>query len=246
LQDDYLEVTWLLGMEATLLRDLRRISQSLDRLDRGLKLARSGEAKACLWIAKANTLKALDDYEGAVAALEQLLAAPAGLAPRLEWLAQYTLADTHRHLERFEQAAALLPAVREGVRRWNNQLDHNRVLWLEGSVLAGLGRKAEACAKLEQVRRELTDQAVAYDAALVSLELAVLYLADARLGEVQALALEMAPIFQGQGIHREALAALRLFCLAAERGEISDAFIRRLAKYLERARYDHSLSFESE
>ena len=99
-------------------------------------------------------------------------------------------------------------------------------------------------AALEQVRGEFTTREIAYDAALVSLELAVLYLEDGRTSEVRILARQMLWIFRAQGVHREALAALKLFCEAAEREQATVDFARRVAEYLERARHNPDLPFK--
>jgi len=79
---------------------------------------------------------------------------------------------------------------------------------------------------------------------LVSLELAVLYLEDGRTTEVQLLARQMAPIFQAQGVHGEALAALKLFREAAEHEAVTVEFARRLVAYLHRAQHNPQLRFE--
>ena len=96
---------------------------------------------------------------------------------------------------------------------------------------------------LTQVKADFTARGLAYDAALASLELAALYLEDERTAEVRDLAREMAPIFQAQGVHREALAALRLFRQAAEREAVTLEMARRLVDYLERARHDPEMRF---
>ena len=83
-------------------------------------------------------------------------------------------------------------------------------------------------AGLEQVRREFTVRAIPYDAALSSLELAVLYLEEGRSQEVKTLAREMAPIFQAQGIAREALAALSVFLEAAQRETATLEMVKRV------------------
>jgi hypothetical protein len=73
----------------------------------------------------------------------------------------------------------------------------------------------------------------------------VLYLDEGRTAEVRGLAAQMAWIFEAQGVHREALAALDLFCRAARAQTISAAQARRLLSYFERARHDHELRFEA-
>ena len=89
-----------------------------------------------------------------------------------------------------------------------------------------------------------TAREIAYDAALASLELAILYLEDGRTAEVRTLARQMLWIFRAQGVHREALVALKLFCEAAEREQATADLARRVADYLERARNNPHLRFE--
>ncbi len=85
-----------------------------------------------------------------------------------------------------------------------------------------------------------------YDTALVSLELATIFAREGRTDAVKALARHMAPIFQAQGVHREALAALALFRQAAESEEVTADLARRLLDYLHRARQDPKLRFEAQ
>ncbi|MFL6195087.1 MAG: hypothetical protein ACJ75H_13005 [Thermoanaerobaculia bacterium] len=71
----------------------------------------------------------------------------------------------------------------------------------------------------------------------------MLYLEEGQTAEVRAMAREIAPIFQAQGVRREALAALRLFCDASERETVTLEMARRLVQYLERARLEPELRF---
>jgi hypothetical protein len=96
------------------------------------------------------------------------------------------------------------------------------------------------------VRREFVARELAYDCALASLELAVLLLDYGRTAEVPGLATEMLWIFRAQGVHREALAALRLFCDAAMEKRVTANLARRVAIYLYRAQHDPALTFDSE
>jgi hypothetical protein len=45
-------------------------------------------------------------------------------------------------------------------------------------------------------------------------------------------------------VHREALSALKVFCEAAEKEELTVDMIRRLGAYLTEARHDPGLRFE--
>jgi histidinol-phosphate/aromatic aminotransferase/cobyric acid decarboxylase-like protein len=117
--------------------------------------------------------------------------------------------------------------VRGWAARTGNDLDILRVRWLEGRVAAGTGRREEAVAALEAVRAAFTSRTMAFDAALASLEVAMLLLEDRRTREVKALAEEMVWIFKGQGIHREALAAFNLFSEAARHEALTLDLVRR-------------------
>jgi len=147
------------------------------------------------------------------------------------------------HLGRFPQANALLPEVQALTAQLGNELDTLRLRWLEGRIAAGLGRTEEALAALSEVRSRFAELDIAYDAALATLEVAVLHLEQGRTGEVKELAMEMAPIFQAQGVHREALAALQLFCEAAKKEAVTVELARRLVEYLYRAQHDPELRF---
>ena len=139
-------------------------------------------------------------------------------------------------MKRYEEVAALLDGVRELAGRLGNEMDFVRVQWLTSRVNAGLGKRNEAVAGLEQVRRELTAREIPYDAALASLELAVLYLEEDRTPEVKAIAREMAPIFQAQGIAREALASLSIFSEAAQREAATLELVKQVMSDITAAR----------
>ena len=84
---------------------------------------------------------------------------------------------------------------------------------------------------------------MAFDAALVSLDLAVVYLRAGRTEEVRSLAEAMIPIFKSQEIHREALAALVMFQEAARREAVTLSLVERLAAYFREAEVDRELRF---
>jgi hypothetical protein len=97
---------------------------------------------------------------------------------------------------------------------------------------------------LSQVRRFFHTEQIAYDYALVTLELVTLYLERGRTRTVKEMTEEMLWIFEGEKVHREALAALALFLHAAEREEAQADWTRRLVKYLYRAQHNSQLRFE--
>lgn len=79
---------------------------------------------------------------------------------------------------------------------------------------------------------------------MVSIEdLALLYLREGRAADVKRLAEEIHPIFQAQDVHREALAALRLFQDAARQEQLTVKVLREYVRYLKEARTDPALKF---
>jgi transcriptional regulator with XRE-family HTH domain len=234
----------LLDLEASLRREQRRFEAALGLLERALALAPAA-AQARILLKRAFTLEQAGELAAAAATLRE--AAPRVAAagePRERRVLQFNLLVTYCHLGRYTDAEAGLPALCALTSELGNRLDLLRVTWLSGRVAAGLGRRAEARAAFEQVRREFAALGNGYDAALASLELAVLHLEEGRPGEVRALAAEMVATFGAQRVHREALAALALFCQAAEAETATAELARRLIDYLERARRDPRLRFD--
>jgi hypothetical protein len=75
---------------------------------------------------------------------------------------------------------------------------------------------------------------VPYHAALSSLDLAVLYLKAGHTVKVRELAFAMGWIFKAKGIHREALAALSLFCDAAKQENATVELARQVMAEVQR------------
>ena len=71
--------------------------------------------------------------------------------------------------------------------RLGKGLDLVRLTWLEGRIVAGLGRTEAALAAFDRVRAELTTRRIPYDTALVILDVAVLLAEEGRTAEVRAL-----------------------------------------------------------
>jgi hypothetical protein len=52
-------------------------------------------------------------------------------------------------------------------------------------------------------------------------------------------------IFSSQGVHREALAALRIFCEAARREAATVELARQVIRFLHQSQHDPELKFEA-
>jgi transcriptional regulator with XRE-family HTH domain len=231
----------VLSLVASLRRDQRRLGEAVAALDEGLRIDRWGETPALL-LGKARTFIELGEFE---ASIDQLCLAGAAVEGHGEARTGYVIEGLWItnlcRLGRFGAAEKRLPRLRSLT--CGNRLDLLRADWQMATVAAGLGRGDEAVALLRRVRTEFVALRNAYDAAMVTLELAEVQAVRGRVAEVQALARESAPIFMDQRVHREAQRALTLFRQAAEEERVSLGLLRSLLGYLRRARHDPQLRF---
>ncbi|HEX4959257.1 MAG TPA: helix-turn-helix domain-containing protein [Thermoanaerobaculia bacterium] len=227
----------LLDLEASLRREQRRFTEASTLLDRARAASSDDPAAAArILLKKERLLNVMNDFKGALATLVE--AAPfveASGDPHLRFALRFNRTDDLCHLERWAEAAKLLPRVTKMAAEQGNALDLIRLRWLQAKVAAGQGRAGEAIAKLEKVSGDFTERRLPYEAALSSLDLAVLWLQAGRNAEVALIAVGMKWIFEAKGIEREALAALRLFCDAAEREAATVELARRVIADLEKA-----------
>lgn len=240
----FLKEALIPGMEASLRLNQRRLPEALALLDQALEKDQ-GALRKQLLVSRANISELLGDFDGAVSTLREV--APfvsRENEPRLLCVVLFNLVGNLLHANRPEEAETLLPELLELTSRIGNDLDTIRLRWLEGRIAAIFGRWEKAIIALSGVREDFASRRIAYDAALVSLELAVLFLEHGRTGEVRAVARQILWIFQAQGVHREVLAALQLFYESAERETATLEMVRRMLDYLRRAQNDPSLHFE--
>lgn len=135
-----------------------------------------------------------------------------------------------------EDAEYFLALIRDLVARQQMEIETLRLRWLAAKMSAAAGRQVQARYELDAVRRGFIDQSLPYDAALVSLELALLYAESGSGLEVERLATEMYPIFLSADLPREATASLLLFVQAVQDRKASPARIRELLTSLETQR----------
>jgi hypothetical protein len=187
----------------------------------------------------------MGEYERAIEALLEAEALPeVQMDPRLRNILHCNLAFNFSHAGRFAEAAELAQQVREVAGEMGDAIGLLRATWLDGRIAAGLGRTGEARGLLAQARREFAARNMGYDVALALMEEAVLLLDQGRTAEVKALTRDLPAIWGAEEVHREALAALRLFREAAEREAATAELARQVLCYLFRARHDEGFRFE--
>jgi len=221
-------------MHASLRRHQGNFAEALKLHDRALNLASPATAGLIL-LNKAFTLEQQGEPEQALAALQEAEVRIDGARePRLLFGVCFNRIVNLGHLEKFEEAAKRLPEVQAMAEAGGRPLDSVRVLWLESKIAAGFGRRAEAEELLDRVRREFLSRGIAYDTAVATLELAVLYLEDGRTAEVKEIAAELIPIFAAQRVARETLASVKLFCQAVEEETVTAELARGWLQELRR------------
>lgn len=231
-----------LDLKASLRREQRRFEEALALLEEAVPVSCD---PARVLVNKGFTLEVMGEYSRAV---ETLLLALALMEieedSRLRDITRLNLATNFCHLEQYRNAAELIRMVQPNVEARGDEIDLTRILWLKGSVEAGLGRATEGLKLLAEARERFAAENLFYDVALCLLEEAVILLGQGQIGRVKELAQGLTEVFKAKGIHREARAALRLFQQAAQRESATAEMARGLLRYLFRARHDEGLRFK--
>ena len=146
---------------------------------------------------------------------------------------------------RAEEAQKLLPEVRELAQEHASRLERLRLLWTEGLLCKALGQEELAVEALKQVREGFIVADIGYDVALVSLDLATLYLEAGLTKEVRKLAAESVPLFASSGVHRELVMAWSLFREAAEQEAVTLGVLQEVASRIRQAQGRPSVPADS-
>jgi transcriptional regulator with XRE-family HTH domain len=243
---DSLDDATVYALKASLRRAQGRFAEALALNDQALA-SRGAEAIRCqLLISKGYTLDESGDLAGAVSAFQDAASSLTGTEePRVLLALRHNLADALSKAGQFAEAKQLIGEIKRLAGRAGGDLDFARVQWVEGRVEAGLGNVDAALSLLQQVRGVFMSKGIALDAALVTLELAFLYVGQGRMTLVKDLARNLASLFKAQALPRETLAALQLFRRAAEGEAVTAELVERLVGYLRRSRYIPDMRFEA-
>lgn len=173
-------------------------------------------------------------------ALRHLRSEPGSL---LYLIGRYNLTLQLAETGRPEQAAEMLDADQDLYRRFPGPWTQLRLLCVQAKIAAGIGGLDRALALFGEAREGFIRQGIGFDAAIVSFEMAGIYLSQSRNTEICELAEAMAVIFNAQDVHREALAALVLFQEAARAEAVTQTLLIELRGYFMAARHDPDYRF---
>lgn len=237
----------LASLEASLRQDQRRFdeaTQLLTRAKRHYKEAgdREGVAKALIQHGVLCNLRG--EAHAAVAHLRQAAESlDSDRSAFLYFMTQHNLALCLCELGSFEEAAEILARARPLYRECANPETLAMRTWLEGRIARGLGDVTSAERLLFEARNHLVSQRRGYSAALITVDLAEVYLASGRTAEVKRLAQALVEVFEAKDIHQEAARALALFQEAAVTEQVTLEMLGRLRAYLKASRANPQLPF---
>lgn len=245
--EDELTGAQILSFEASLRNAQGQFDEAAFLIDQAIEIYRSArdrhlEGQAL--IQKGTSLGYARRYKEAVRVVRQGLSRIDLLEePRLLVMARHNLIWYLNESGHYEEALKDLEKTRNLYLSFGDRINLILVLWLEGRIYRNLDRLDEAEAALREARSGFVERGIGFDAALVSLDLATVFLKRGQTAELKRTAAEMVPIFESRDIHQEALAALLLFQRAAEAEEVTLDLLERIADYLQRARHNPELRF---
>ncbi|HEY8021215.1 MAG TPA: hypothetical protein VIH93_08945, partial [Thermoanaerobaculia bacterium] len=199
-----LVVAEIRDLKCSLRRAQRRFEEALALANEALDLyleTSTGHGVAKMLLQKSKILRELGDVEAAIDLLERESGAIDPITePRLYIYARFNLLDNLTQAERYEDAEKLLPEVQALFQEAAQPLDLVRLRWAEANIAFGLERVEEAEAAYRDVQREFLDRRMGYDAALVSLDLAILYAERGATRDLKRLASEVMPAFESREV----------------------------------------------
>jgi tetratricopeptide (TPR) repeat protein len=236
---DPLEEARVCELFAVVRSNQRRIEQAVRLQERAMRLyRRAGHGdrlgKAMVDLASYNALAG--DRQVAIELVTKALELiDADRDPHTALAGRHNLAVFLQEAGRRREALTVLSSARPLCEKLGDRSHVLRLRWLEGKLASEVGETKLA----QDAYEEVYDGFVEYspiDAALVSLDLALLYLENGRIAEVPAIMIAVETVFRSQEVHRDALAAWIVLREAVERKKLHDALIKHTARLLERER----------
>lgn len=127
--------------------------------------------------------------------------------PQLLLAACHNLVRCYTDLGRPEFALSIFSEMRELYGRFDDPIIRLRAAWQEALLLRDLGHLKAAESSLLELRQGFVDHELLYEAALVSLDLASIYVKLQAETELKQTVAETVPIFKALGVGRELIAS---------------------------------------
>ncbi|HEV8578587.1 MAG TPA: hypothetical protein VGX68_05835 [Thermoanaerobaculia bacterium] len=167
-----------------------------------------------------------------------------GRDPQLERSSALSTIDALTDCGEYKQASRRL--LQSGLREAfdTEPLNLLKLRWVEGKIHVGFGRLARAERAFAEVRQEYLQSEQFYDAAMVGLELAAVWLRQGKATQVLELAEEMHEAFEDLDVEREAIRALFFVREACRLRSVNVSMIERVRTFLEQLPWHSGLRFE--
>lgn len=191
-QRRYDEALDLAARAERIFRDLGAQSQQAEALIRqGIALTYSGESE-----------KAVDVLKKAIPKIDQ------EADPHLFLAAHHNLVRCYIDLGRPDEALSVFYETRELYQRHQDPMILLRATWQEGKLLREVGHLRNAEAALLRVRQGFEEQGLAYETALVCLDLAEVYWKQGQLDPLRRMLARAMPILHSLRVEQEILPSL--------------------------------------
>jgi tetratricopeptide (TPR) repeat protein len=239
--DEVLDPGRLLELKASLRSNQGRPEEALRLLAQAAPISRR---QAHVTLKKGKTLTQLGEYEEAVAVLlgaNDLIERQR--EPRLRNVQQFSLCRAFCHLNRYGEAAELLPAIRRSAAALGDELDLYRILWIDGRIARGLGDRDRAMVALEAAAAAFDGREMRFDAALARFEVATLHLEMGRPERSAEIVAGIVETFKDSGDFEEARKAVELFREAVEARRATIELAVSILEFLFLAQHRRELVF---
>jgi tetratricopeptide (TPR) repeat protein len=153
--------------------------------------------------------------------------------PQILLVACHNLVRCYIDLAQPEKALSIYTETRELYREFDDPLILLRATWQEGQLLRDMGHLQQAESKLLEAQKGFLDRGLFYEASVLSLDLAALYLKTGSSEDVRQTAAAAVPIFRALGVDRDALASLRQLQQVADQDQQASELIRFLNARIE-------------
>lgn len=229
-----LEAIQVLDLEVSLRRDTRDFAGALAKCSELISIFEAAgrmQDMARAMVKHATIHELMGETEQAVKILEraEYLGSSAD-DPWLRLCTRHSLIFGLARIGRIGEAAELLQASWGLYEQFARPPVLARRHWAQGLIALGRGAAGEAAEQLAEARKIFAQHGYLIDTALVTLELAVALAERFRWDRVEELARETLALLEGQPVHREALAAVRMLEEAGARRRLDRALGRQLVQ----------------
>jgi tetratricopeptide (TPR) repeat protein len=226
------------GLNASLLGDVGRFKEAFRMLDLALAIYRrhgdTHEIGRTLVVKGLYTGYAGQPEEGLQLLVQGLPMIDRARDPKLVFHTLHNILLFRVELGEYAAAQRQLQRMRPLYTAHAAWLDLVKLHRLEGEIAAGLGDLDTAEATFQQIRRDLDDAGLAYQASLASLDLAGVWLRQGRTADMRGLMASTLATFQVLGTEREAFSALHILQDALDRDEATLDIVRLVSGILRR------------